>query len=377
MLALTLSGGSEMKFLRFLLFLLCLEFRSIYSEPPVDWIDIPHADYKVILATEEVEIECLNQLISKYHSINKSSLKVQLSRIELLEAISNYLESLASQEKFLNQKNTILLLKKTVQSKRGYLKQMLEIPSDEAISSYHLDYPPLLGTDYEVISLRNNISYSLKMKEFWGKFWLESIDPCHRRLANFYQFWLDTNPVSISYQSFFLWLESQPVSKNVPIVEYYSNTQLKSCCIEIIEGHLRKSDTHELVNTDSTKRNLFIIDLSKDLYLEAYKEGVWHTSLSCGKPILGAGLLQIEQGIIKVIAFESGHYLPSGKQNFQVLQILREKGACIKDPLEVIYFEDRNKYKVFLSAHHLKEYLHFNEALHETSKRELISLNEF
>ncbi len=366
-----------MKFLRFLLFLLCLGFRSIYSELTVDWIDIPHADYKVILETEEVEIERLNQLISNYHSIDKSSLKVQSNRIELLEAISNYLEQLASQEKFLNQKKTILLLKKTVQSKKRYLKQILEIPSDEAISSCHLDHSSLPETDYEVISLRNNISYSLKMKEFWGKFWLESIDPCHRRLANFYQFWLDTNPVSKSYQSFFLWLESQPVSKNVPIVEYYSDTKLKSCCIEIIEGHLRKSDTHELVNTDPAKRNLFIIDLSKNLYLEAYKEGVWHTSLSCGNPILGAGLLQIEQGIIKVIAFESGHYLPSGKQNFQVLQILQEKGACIKDPLEVIYFEDRNKYRGFLSANHLKEYQHFNEALHETSKRELISSNEF
>lgn len=366
-----------MKFWKILLFSICLECRGLYSELTVDWIDIPNADYKVILSTERAEIEYLNQLSASYHSIDKSSPQTQVSRIELLDAISEYLEGIAAQEKFADQKLTILLLNKAVRYKMEYLKQLLQIPSDEALTSYHLDYSSLSERRFEPIPLRNNCSYSLKMKEFWGGFWLESIDPCHRRLANYYQFWLNTKPVCKDYQSFFLWLESQPIPKNVPVVDYYSDTQLKSCYIELMDGYLKKSDTNELINTDPAKRTLFVIDLSKELYLEVYKEGVWHTSLSRGKPVLGAGLLHIEQGIIQMIAFESGHYLPSIEQGFQSLQILFEKGVRFKEPFEVVYFENRNKYKILLSANYLEQYQDFNEAIHNLSKRELVSSNEF
>ncbi|MBS0652368.1 MAG: hypothetical protein JSR39_02450 [Verrucomicrobia bacterium] len=343
----------------------------------VDWIDIPRADYHVILASEEPEIEPLDQLIAYYHSLDKSSLKSQSDRIAYLEAISCYLEQMEAQEKFADQRPTILLLNKTVQSKKNYLEQLLKIPSDEEIASYHFDDSSLLSAHFEPLFLRNNITYSLRMKEFWGKFWLESIDPCHRRLANYYQFWIDTRPPRTDYQSFFLWLESQPIPKNVPVVDYYSDEKLEACRIEISDGYLRKSDTHELVSTDKSKRNLFVIDLLKELYLEPFKEGVWHTSLSRGKPILGAGLLQSEEGVVKTVAFECGHYLPSLEQSFQSLQVLRERGVRFKKPFQVVYFENRNKYKILISENVLEDYQQFNDAIHDLSKRKLVSSNEF
>lgn len=368
-----LSGNSRMNPVLPAIF---LDFNTFDAAWPVNWIDIPRADYKAILATQESEIEPLNQLIEHYHSIEKSSLKSLSKRIESLVAISGCLEQLAVRETSADQRPTILLLNKTVQSKRKYLEKLLEIPSDEAIASYHLDYSPLSETRFEPLPLRNSSTYSLKMKEFWGRFWLESIDPCHRRLANYYQFWLDTKPPATDYQSFFLWLESQPIPKNVPVVDYYSDAELEACHIEIANGYLRKSNTHELVNTDPARRNLFVINLSKDLYLEAFKDGVWHTSLSRGKPVLGAGLLQVEQGLVKTIAFESGHYLPSLEQSFQSMQILCERGVRFQEPFEVIYFENRNKYKILTSGNDIGQYRDFNKAIHQ-SQRKLVSSNEF
>ncbi len=358
------------------LIIIFLIFNTADAALLFDWIDIPRTDYKAILTTEEPEIETLNQLIEHYHSIDKSSLKYLTKRIESLVAISDFLKQMSMREKFSDQGPTILLLNKTVQGKRKYLEKILEIPSDETIVSYHLDYSSLSDISFEPLVLRNNSTYSLKMKEFWGRFWIESIDPCHRRLANYYQFWLNTKPPAPDYQSFFLWLESQPIPKNVPVVDYYSDTQLEACRIEIVNGYLRKSNTDELVNTDPARRNLFVIDLSKDLYLESFKDGVWHTSLSRGKPVLGAGLLQVEQGIVKTIAFESGHYLPSLEQSFQTMEIFREKGVCFQEPLEIIYFENRNKYKIMISKSDFKKYLDFNKAIHQ-SQRELVSSNEF
>ena len=363
--------------MNFFLLLIFLGFNVAYSALTVDWIDIPKTDYKTILATQEPEVESLNQLIMLYHSIDKASLRSLSHRVELLDTISDCLEQLAEKEEFADQRLTIRLLNKTVQCKKQYLEQLLEMPSDEMIASYHLDYSPLSETCYEPLFLRNNITYSLKMKEFWGKFWLESIDPCHRRLANYYQFWLDTKPLMTDYQSFFLWLETQTIPKNIPVVDYYSDEQLEACRIEIMDGYLRKSNTYELVNTDPARRNLFVINLSNNLYLETFKDGVWHTSLSRGKPVLGAGLLQIEQGFVKSIAFESGHYLPSLEQSFQSIQILRKKAAHFKESFEVIYFENRNKYKVLISINDIEKYQNFHKAIHELSKRELVSSNEF
>ena len=128
------------------------------------------------------------------------------------------------------------------------------------------------------------------MKEHWGAFWLESIDPCYRRLANYYQFWLDTKPLINSYISFFFWLESQPISKDLPAVNYYSEEKLVKCLIEFKDGHLINNETKELVTTPKNLRNIFILNLEEQLYLETVTPGVWHSSLSLGKPVLCAGI---------------------------------------------------------------------------------------
>ncbi len=374
MQALTLIGYFNMKYY-FLLTLLIFFKCSIYSD--VSFVDIPTTDYREILACHETEIEYLNQLVEHYHSLDKSSSATQILRISSLQSIADYLNALSIQGKFSEIKSTIYLLKNHVQSKSEYIKKLLEIPTDQEIERYHLDFSTHLNREFVSIPMRNDLSYSLKMKENWGAFWLESIDPCHRRLANYYQFWLNTKPVNQSYQSFFLWLEEQPISVATPAVSYYSEEQLNKCLIEFESGYLINNETKELVTTPKNSRNIFILNLEEQLYLETVSTGVWHNSLSLGKPVLCAGLLNVEDGLIHSVAFESGHYLPSQFQGFKFLKFLIEKNIRFKNSFELTYFENRNKYKVALNINCLESFEAFTKSMHDILKRELISSNEF
>lgn len=343
----------------------------------IDWIDVPKVDCKEIFLMESSGINDLNALIADYHAIEKTALE---KRIESLDKIRLALDSLS--QNYLDCESASSLFKQRILAKKHYLEELRQMLSPDAITAYHLDVSSLQSSKWTPLFLRNDRSYSLKMGEFWGEFWLESIDPCHRRLAHYYQLWLDTNPPrstrpGIDYFPFFLWLESQPLSKDMPKVEYYSNEKLAACHVAIKEGYLIWEKTGKKISTDPLKRNLFVIDLSENLYLESFKDGVWHTSLSQGKPVLGAGLLQIEEGVIQTISLESGHYFPSLKQGFQTIEILRGQGALFQEPFYVIYFEQRKKYRTALSQEDIQDGFHFEQKIHNMQLREVLSTDEF
>lgn len=318
----------------------------------LDWIDLPQADYHRIIGSDDKEIDHLNDLIDAYHTLDKMNLE---TRIHHLMAISTYLKRL--------KQDNANLLNKLVQNKLDYLKKIVELPTDEEIEAYHTS--SLCDPSCKPMVLRNELSYSLKMKEFWGEFWVETADPCHRRLGNIYHHWLTTNPESKSYRSFFLWLETQWLDKHIPIVRYFDDRELEAYRMT------------ELRDTSKEVRHLFIIDLKKELFVVPAKEGIWHSSLSRGRPVLGSGLISIEGGQIKKIAFESGHYLPTIEMGYQSLQLLMEKGYPFAEPFDICYFEDRKKYKISISKKCLFEYNAFICALQDPINRKQISNDEF
>lgn len=356
---------------------LLISINNLYANLSVDWIDIPIADYTEILGSSRNEIITLNQLVDDYHRNSKCSEENLGKRIDQLNVISSFIDQLSKLKQLEEQKPTILSLNKMVINKRNYLINLSQMPTDYEISSYHGDISQMNDPSYQPLTLRNNLTYSIKMKEFWGKFWLESIDPCHRRLANYYKFWLGSHPQKTDYLSFFLWLESHPIPKYVPIVRYFSNNEIEQCRITLVNGFLVQASTSEFLTTSPLNHNLFVIDLNKQLYVKTWGESIRHTSLTRGKPVLGAGFLHSENGVIQRFACESGHYLPSLEQSFQSLQILLKQGARFHNPLEIIYFENRNKYKVLIPLTVLHNYEEFYQAIHESSKRELLSSSEF
>jgi hypothetical protein len=358
-------------------FIFLLLFSKLHAETECSWLDLPNVGFEEIFQPPTDESCRLTEMVIKYHLVPKSSKEHLCERIEKLEAICVYLKQLYEVESFQGQKSTLQLLEAHTQKKINYLRALLEIPSDEEVISYHLDFSLLNDPRYIAMPLRNNGSYSLKMKEFWGNFWLESVDPCHRRLADYYRFWQSTSPQVSNYLSFFLWLETEPVPKYVPVVRYFTKDECEKRQVVVRDGCLMKVATGEFLTTSLQSRNLFVIDLQKRLFVETWGDGIWHTSLTAGKPVLGAGLLHAENGVIKRICFESGHYLPSLSQGYQAIKILLEQNASFVDPIEIIYFDKRNKYKARISPEDLQEEKKFMEEIFSESKRELLATSEF
>jgi len=344
----------------------------LFAESSIDWIEPPKTDYHQIIGSQAKEIDTLNRLVEAYHGICKCLLT---KRIEKLEEISAFLAQLMQDETFAPCKSTLNLLNELVTKKGNYLKKLTQLPSDEEIEAYHCDTSYLGDSNYQAMILRKDLNFSLKMREFWGAFWLETVDPCHRRLGNHYHHWLNTNPSSKTYFAFFLWLEKKKIDTHIPVVRYFDDQELEDCRLSVLNGRLMKKLAP--LTTQTNVRNLFVIDLKKELFLAAREEGVWHTSLSRGRPVLASGLLDVENGIVTRVAFESGHYLPDLSLGYQTLQLLVEKGVSFSDPFEVIYFEDRKKYKIPISKECLFEYNAFIYAIHDSINREQISNDEF
>lgn len=338
--------------------LLLLLTQGVSAE--IDWIDLPQADYHQIIGSDAKEIDALNELMDAYHALDKKALA---QRIAQLESISFFLNHLNLEEV----RSSVHLLNRQLVKKLNYLRKLAQFPSDEEIEAYHTSF--LCRYTCHPLILKNELNYSLKMREFWGEFWLETADPCHRRLGNLYHHWLSTQPESKSYLSFFLWLETQWIDKHIPIVRYFDDRELEECRLTVNNGLL-------VGKNPLAKRNLFVIDLNAELFAVPGGERIWHSSLSRGRPVLGSGFMDIENGVIVRVSFESGHYQPSLESGYHTLQILREKGVPLAEPFEICYFEDRKKYRISISKNCLIEYNAFICAVHDPINRKQITNNE-
>lgn len=344
-----------------------------------DWIDFPDDDYVAVLGYDTPNVRRLNSLIACYNEIAKDQIATLGNRVKILEKIivflGNWVENSLS---VIDKKKHLIWIQTIAESKREYLSQLnvlytrqldrLEIqekllicdiknnffdsnsrkehlPNDIADNSTDLE---VKQNSYEIITLNNNRFFSLKMKEYWGDFWLEAIDPCHRRLTPFYMQWIKIKEHHPETPHFFLWLENQNLPKYIPRVKYLNPEELENARLYVIQGLLckKKGGSFEPVHLMDTRvRNLFVIDLHKDIYIaEEEAMGISHSSFTHGRPVLGAGLMLIDQGILHALNLESGHYLPSIEIGRQILLILNEKAINLPETFSVTYFFDRNKY---------------------------------
>lgn len=77
----------------------------------------------------------------------------------------------------------------------------------------------------------------------------------------------------------------------------------------------------------------FVFSLSNELFVGAFGMGgigpTYHSSFMAGKPVKCAGMIVIENGIIKRIRNDSGHYRPSDESLAQMLRHLKTIGVNI------------------------------------------------
>lgn len=245
------------------------------------------------------------------------------------------------------------------------------LPSKQQVIQYHTSDNP------HALALRNNITYSLKMHEYWGGFWLESIDPCHRRLAHYYVVWKEQKPECKDYLSFFLWLETQYVPPSILSVKYLNEKECSPFEAMIDNGRIISKQSKTPLSTPVATKYIYTITLDERLYVAPWGNGIWHTSFSCGKPVLGSGLLTIENGRITGISFESGHYLPSIEQGYRSLIWFQNHSVFIENPLQITYFLNRKKYTTLLTEEEYSDSSCFIYHLEHPHISTTVSINEF
>ena len=87
------------------------------------------------------------------------------------------------------------------------------------------------------------------------------------------------------------------------------------------------------VHTVGQRRAIFVMDEHGNLYASNYQEvgRFHHSSFLGGRPVAGAGELQVSNGNIIAVSGKSGHYRPEPGHVQQVVDHLRRQGALIGD----------------------------------------------
>lgn len=332
---------------------LCAEDIAPFLAGNVHWLDLPKDSLEKIggLSCGNSEID---QFIQQYHSVDKTDPSKINTRIIYLDKIANLLSEYEKREVNFNSKKFLKNIHKTAIEKRRYLEAldgirlMLSL-NPEYITNYMRNTSKNC-TDSAPLFLVNERKYDSKLRIYWGEYFLEVIDPCHRFLTSYYDLWIESNPINSDYFSFLYWLESQNVHFEVTAVHYFSSSEKSKYEIIVEEGRLKEKCTGKLLNCyKKEEEHLFIIDLEKKLYVTKASKEIRHTSLSYGKPVLAAGNLVVRQGIIYRLGLESGHYQPNTDDGQQLLNILVEQGANFSSDAALDFYYNGEKQSLLLS----------------------------
>lgn len=324
----------------------------------LDWIDLPSDNYVAILGYQTAQTIELDALIKKYSSIPKDKIETLSCRIRKLNQIIDFIHHwITNSLSQIDKKKHLNWISDIATNKRNYLSALLDIYTqnkhlESFQQSYHHDTQDLTDPSKLPIFLHNDRFFSLKMKEYWGDFWYETLDPCHRRLTPFLDQWRALKRHHPDIPHFFLWLETIDMPKYVPRVTYLKDIKLEETRLVVKDGLFWNKSNSEWSLThfaNSSKRFLFAINLQGEIFAAEETHGISHSSFTSGKPVLGAGLLQIEHGQLSSIALESGHYMPTIESGYQIIKILEEKGVRFPEVLALSFFYDRNKYSAAIT----------------------------
>lgn len=340
----------------------------------LSWIDLPNEKYTDVLGYETSHSKKLDELIRNYNLISKTDKETLDQRIKLLEEILQFLKNWIENElSGIEKKKHLNWIYEIAEGKKNYISALKSIYEEKryteaSLQAYHLNVEDLQDKNMKPVILNNRRLFSLKMKEYWGDFWIESLDPCHRRLTPFYDQWISASQNNKNIPHFFLWLETQHIPKYVPKVIYIQESELAQFLIQVDDFGFLHYRNQLADFSHPSIRYLFAIDLEKKMYVAEENLGYSHSSFTSGRPVLGAGLLKIEKGRLKGIALESGHYLPTVEIGFQILQILKEKKILFPEHVELTYFHDRNKYTAQLSSKECENFDLLQKILEKTSR---------
>lgn len=299
------------------------------------WIEIPEKKF----ITQNKSSEEVMNLLDKYHVIDKTKLEFLNNRIHLLKEICQKIRALEAKYDRKELGNLAKLLP-LAEKKLWYLQQIHNIYNNKNLFDVFVEAKKEKD-NYQQIYLVNKVLFDFNLPTLWGLFPLDVIDPCHRMLTAHYLNWQKYGKKI----PFFLWLETQEMSFRTLQMKFFSEREIAESEIIIEQGFFKSATTKELSNfNNKNKEYIYSLSLDKKIIVAEGGELVRHICLSHGKPVLGSGALKIKNGNLVFIDIESGHYQPTPEVLYQVLQILKDKGANLDyKKIEVAYYLDHNK----------------------------------
>lgn len=318
----------------------------IYIGDNVSWIDLPPLGVASDLSI--LKNKRLNTLLQQYHSYNKTCYEMLPQRIEKLSEIHDALLKESGEYALHLQGISI--------KKRNYLLRIKEFYSkygseNEWATAFAKESKECQG----YITLKTGIYYNYKRSFYYGKFFVEVIDPCHRELGIYYYQW---EQLKSPKPKFFLWLEDKFAYTKLPFVHYIDESELDSRHLCVIKnGRLfleQYSEKESPVNCDvkSAKGLVFVVSQSNKLYISEQKPNIRHTSLSRGAPVKGAGIIWALDGNVQQIFFMSGHYLPSELENRHTIKLMQDIGIELDEHVNIKYFDNNE-----IISKNIQEYL--------------------
>lgn len=329
-----------LKFLYFIVIVSCVNSsyaadnqENFYSVEK-SWIDIPSGNF-ILNITKDKK---LNELTNQYHQIEKRRLENFHHRIKILNKISQYIKANLAK----NSSNLLLnKFDKMVKRKAWYLEKIIKLyslPRKEIVRIFS----KIGNHDNEknILYLRNSVEFDFKLPTYWGMFALEMIDPCRRMLTPQYHKWI--NNYIDEYPHFFAWLEGEEITFRTPQTKVLSNEEIKICKTKFLKGIMYYVYSNKLVHTEDNLEYIYVITLSGEIFITKSSDSIKHTSLSRGKPILGAGSIKVNNGQISYISNESGHYRPEAHILQKVLSLLEKKHKVNISNISVNYYYNGN-----------------------------------
>lgn len=338
------------KFCRTFFIFIAISLSSIALAKAPPWIDLPKDDYSKLALFEDERFVNLNDLIAQYHSIPKSSEDHLIERGQALQKVSNFLSDWIKEEKVKHRRYFLTNIERIASNKAWYLNELYTRYINQQfewdyLKSYHLDLSEI-NTEYEPIYLVHRRLYDSNIGIYWGEFWYETIDPCHRLLTPYYDLWIKRQIEPRSILSFFMWLEEQNLSRDIPYIEYLDQEQLKENQVVVNNEvlYLSKDLTIPIDYCEEGEEYIFSINLKEQLLLIPASKTIHHVSLSHGKPVLGSGNMTVSHGKITSIQLESGHYLPTLQDGLQILDIFKKIGISLDPSTPFTYYDSFGKH---------------------------------
>jgi len=330
---------SRTAFFRFTLLFLFFVLRLYGSLP---WIDIPDDSYAKIAQFQDKKFEKLDQIAAEYHTFSKTDVAYLEKRIESLSYFISYTTAWQQEEKDSFRRKFLRNITETAKSKQWYLGELLKLYMNdlENPDQLKLTYHPNINIpNRSILYLANKRMYDSKLGLYWGEFYWEVLDPCHRQLTTYLDRWRKLKKQT-DLPPFFLWLEEQNLPKDILYITYLSAEEREKCRVICKNGLLYFAhDPQKPIHLHSqNKEFIFTIDLEDNLYLKEGNQHIHHTSISYGLPVLGAGNMTVVDGVIESLGFESGHYMPTIQEGAKMVKILLEHQYPFASHATILYF---------------------------------------